>query len=431
MDVQLVTKIAERLCEAESWTPPAFIDAGASGAVFEVAHPTHGPVALKVYDPSFFQGDHAVIEEKRIELQAATTGLNHANLIVTYSAAKLEKEGTWYILMQYCPWPSLQKALSGVPVEEIQNLIKQLAEVVVYLRDHDIIHRDIKPANIAISPDFKSLMLLDLGVMRSISVGEGNGTDLDEKKRFIATAQYSPPEYITRNEDEGTKGFEALNIYQVGAVLHDLIMKRPLFNEEAESLNRYRLYSAIVQKVPLISNPAVPARTLSLCRSALLKHPDKRTAAISLECFLEVADQPDDIRRRLAPRRRTGGRGQALSALPWVPKVTEWIAAAAVLEKAVLGAHRLVQREQTSAHLWELHFDELGLVVEFSLSPAHESGALELALRGLEDGPSMTILRVTSDGPDIPEEQIATQLRDQVLYVLDTLPSGDEEPEAR
>jgi hypothetical protein len=57
--------------------------------------------------------------------------------------------------------------------------------------------------------------------MRRISPDEGNGTDFQEKTRFIATAQYSPPEYLTREEAKGEVGFRALNVYQVGAVLHE------------------------------------------------------------------------------------------------------------------------------------------------------------------------------------------------------------------
>ena len=116
-------------------------------------------------------------------------------------------------------------------------------------------HRDIKPANIVVDPTISKLKLLDLGVLRLIEHTEGNGTDQAETKRFVATAQYSSPEYLTREELPGAKGFEALNVYQVGAVLHDLIMKAPIFKQEADTQNKYILYKAIITKLPLVVNP--------------------------------------------------------------------------------------------------------------------------------------------------------------------------------
>lgn len=431
MDLQHVTKIAEALCQRNGWGKPDYIDAGASAAVFRVAHNEHGTTALKVYDPSFFEGNNAVIEERRIELQASLVHLEHESLIRTISADRIPEDGTWFLLMEFCPWPSLQKALSGVPAEEVPNLTKKLVEVVIFLRDNGAVHRDIKPANIVVSPDFKRLKLLDLGVMRSIKMGEGNGTDVDEKKRFVATAQYSPPEYITRDEPEGVDGFAALNIYQVGAVLHDLIMKRQIFADEAESLNRYRLYSSIVKKDPWLGNPAIPFRLLSLCRSALLKNPRKRLEAVSLEDFLLEDDAPESIRKRLAPRRRSAGERVSLSTLPWIPKVAEWIASAAISEKDVLGGHTLEGSALNGQHVWVLRFDDLGLSLTFTLAQSDDPAGLDVSLKSHANASSITLLRIGESGTDIPEADVGLQFRDQILYALDTLPNSDDSVERR
>lgn len=54
MDLAVTQDIAERLCSKTGWGGLRFINAGNSGGVFEIAHPTHGPVALKIYDPTFY-----------------------------------------------------------------------------------------------------------------------------------------------------------------------------------------------------------------------------------------------------------------------------------------------------------------------------------------------------------------------------------------
>jgi serine/threonine-protein kinase len=73
-------------------------------------------------------------------------------------------------------------------------------------------------------------------------------TDLNGKRLFVATAQYSSPEYLVRkNWGDVDEVLKALSIYQVGATLHDLIMKRPIFSEYAALENKYALALSIYQ----------------------------------------------------------------------------------------------------------------------------------------------------------------------------------------
>jgi hypothetical protein len=66
MDLAVTKDIAARLCSRMGWVGLRFIDSGNSGSVFAIDHPSHGAVALKVYDPAFFRGDNAFIEQKRL-----------------------------------------------------------------------------------------------------------------------------------------------------------------------------------------------------------------------------------------------------------------------------------------------------------------------------------------------------------------------------
>ena len=250
MDIEPLEGIAVALAAGRNWPAPRYVNAGASGAVFELHHPDHGRVALKVYDPRFFKGENALIERERLTLQRTLEGKDHPHLIRTIETSPVPEHGTWYLLMDFLPWSDLSQVIADVPDARVAPLIAQLAGAVTFLRDLGLVHRDIKPANIAVSPDFAELKLLDLGVLRAIGVAEGAGTDQDGKERFVATAQYSPPEYLAREEPPGEAGFEALNVYQIGAVLHDMIAKRPLFAEEAASLVKLRLYRAVLIKDP-------------------------------------------------------------------------------------------------------------------------------------------------------------------------------------
>ena len=269
------------------WGEMIFINAGNSGAVFRLEEPKQGPVALKVYDPTFFSNPNALIEAQRVKLQEVLRSHGNKHLIDVIEAVQVPDLSTWYVVMELCPWQTLDVVLPQIPNNQVQSLLSQLVDAVLFLDSKQLVHRDIKPANIAISPQFEHLKLLDLGVLRRIGPEEGNGTDAEEKTRFIATAQYSPPEYLTREEAGGESGFRGLNIYQVGAVLHDLIMRKPIFAEEAATLNRYILYKAITTKRPLIVNPELPARLITLCKASLEKNPRERLAKVKLQDFLQ------------------------------------------------------------------------------------------------------------------------------------------------
>ncbi|MGO8700013.1 MAG: protein kinase domain-containing protein [Limisphaerales bacterium] len=181
--------------------PPKFINAGASAAVFRV-ETAKGPRAFKVFDPKFLEGDGGPAERKRLDLQRKLVGHSCPYLVTLYNTE--EAEGTAFVEMEFCPWPQLSGCLSAVPDDEVPSLISQLVAVVRFLEERNIIHRDIKPENIHISPDFKALKVLDLGVARLFEADESDGaaiTDRQHLRPFVATAQYSSPEYLFRLDE--------------------------------------------------------------------------------------------------------------------------------------------------------------------------------------------------------------------------------------
>jgi eukaryotic-like serine/threonine-protein kinase len=423
MNIELVTDIAKRLAASkEHWGIPNFIDAGASGAVFALEHPKFGKVALKVYDPAFFSGDNAVIEKARVELQVKMADLDHKNLIKVIEANEIPESGTWYVLMEFCAWPSLDKKIGDFPNDQVQPIISQIADALKYLQQNELIHRDIKPANILISEDYSEAKVVDFGVVRPTTPGSGNGTDEDGKKRFVATAQYSPPEFILRDAIDPEIEHDAINVYQVGAVLHDLIMKRPIFEDEAHSQNRYILFRAIMNKKPTVIAVDVPARLGSICRAALEKIAAKRVAAVCLDDFIANVDNVDVLRSRLAAQKNTRLSGGCPSLVVWSRKAEAWLAEAAVSEQDVLGPH---VKHRIGEGVWTLEFPAQQRCIEARLSPTTDQNALHFQLSpvGASDAP-LSVLEIGVDGPSIPSDQINSQLVEQILFLLDSIPAG-------
>lgn len=295
-----------------------FLAAGGSAAVYRVVR--DGKLsALKAFNPQFFSGTGSDSERHRLNVQKRLIGHGCSSLVQTYHVT--EAEGTAFVEMEYIEWPQLSKKLAEVPDSAIVPLISQLVDAVRFLDSLNIVHRDIKPENIHISPDFKRLKLLDLGVVREFDAQDASdvcGTDHGQQRPFLATAQYSSPEYLFRLDEPTTKLWRGLNIYQVGAVLHDLIKKEPLFKHEMSIGNRWLVARAVLTKPPSFADPT-PDRLLALKALAsrcLIKDLDTRLAVVGWEDFvLEGANDPvSALRGRLAKGTITHRRGASESA---------------------------------------------------------------------------------------------------------------------
>lgn len=269
---EIETRLAGYLSKRAGYKSPIYIASGGSAATYLISSPD-GPRAIKVYDPKFLEGSAAKAEKRRLDLQRKLIGHTCKQLVTIYSV--VEEEATAFVEMEYVEWPQLKKVIPHVPDECVSLLIKELVTATVFLEALQIVHRDIKPENIHVSPDFKQLKLLDLGVARGIDLNEddsGEGTDQGHARPFISTAQYSSPEYLFRLDEPSPTLWKGLNIYQVGAVLHDLINKRPIFQDEVDKDNRWLIARAVLEKNPsfpdsdpsrLIKQKALASRCLT------------------------------------------------------------------------------------------------------------------------------------------------------------------------
>lgn len=266
---------------------PKYLNAGGSAAIYKVDG-TEGSRVFKVFNPSFFNGPGGEAERRRLEVQRHLIGHKCSSLVQTYRVE--EAEGTAFMEMEYISWPQLTEKLADIPDDAVNLLIRQLVDAAHYLETQGIVHRDIKPENIHISPDFKQLKLLDLGVAREFELEESENaavTDHGNNRPFLATAQYSSPEYLFRLDAPSAKLWKGLNFYQIGAVLHDLIMKKPIFQHEMGLGNRWLVARAVLTKTPSFfdGNPSRLASLKALSARCLVKDLDTRLQLVGWEDF--------------------------------------------------------------------------------------------------------------------------------------------------
>lgn len=279
----------------------AFLASGGSAAVYKVTRETRS-TAIKVYDPKFFSEDRSAAERRRLDLQTLLIGHDCQSLVQVIGV--IEFDGTALVEMEFVGWPSLKHVMHQLPDDKIESLLSQLVKAVMFLDRSGIVHRDIKPENIHISENFENLKLLDLGVIREMQSKNEEATaatDHGAVRPFISTAQYSSPEYLFRLDPPSPELWKGLSIYQLGAVLHDMIMKRPLFGDIVELGNRWLLARAVLEDVPSLDDghPGKLLHFKSVASKALVKDPQLRLKLLDWEDFGAMPIETPSVRLKM------------------------------------------------------------------------------------------------------------------------------------
>lgn len=281
--------LAETLCaKKEGWSLKDELGAGATAAVFEV-QTGQGPIALKIFDPKFLRGRVGQLVRTRFDL-ALKQLKGHDCLTLIKIDDGGDIEDTIYMAMEKADGECLGNVLKQVPPAEIRSIIRQVAAAAKYLEDRKLCHRDIKSDNVVVSGDFKKATLLDLGVIRWLDDEDGGGSDQDGQLPFVATARYSPPEYMFRLVPSGPDLWRGLSFYQLGGLLHDLIMRERMFEDVVRkaSENRYLIAHAVATEIPIIrSDGTIPIDLVVLGQRALEKNLTRRLAGLNWTDFLD------------------------------------------------------------------------------------------------------------------------------------------------
>lgn len=238
--------------------------------------------AVKVFHPGLIERYGIEAQKIRIDRERSLIGRQHDHIVKIIDGGTCQATNNLYVAMEYVHGRPLSSALNEIPRKQILILIEQLARAAKQLEDWQIIHRDIKPDNIHITIDLTRIKLLDFGVMKPI--GNTAATDQQPSRGFIGTHQYSPPEMIHGREAETVDGWRAITFYQLGAVLHDLIVRKPLF---ADAANRTlaELVSAIDSADVRVEADDIAAGACNLATRCLLKNPDDRNSLVVWQDF--------------------------------------------------------------------------------------------------------------------------------------------------
>jgi eukaryotic-like serine/threonine-protein kinase len=142
------------------------LGAGGMGEVYR-AHDTRlgRDVAIKILHESFARDPaRAARFEREARLLAA---INHPAIGAIYGVEDFDAQRC--IIMELVPGETLGERIAGrpMPLGEVCDLSRQIAEALEAAHEKGVIHRDLKPSNIKVTPEGK-VKVLDLGLAKAM-----------------------------------------------------------------------------------------------------------------------------------------------------------------------------------------------------------------------------------------------------------------------
>jgi serine/threonine protein kinase len=178
-------------------------------------------VALKVL-PEQFIHDDTYIQRFNQEVEIVAK-LEHRNIVPVYDYG--EHEGRPYIAMRYMSAGSVDDLLANGPleIEQIVNIIDQIAPALDYAHSKHVLHRDLKPSNVLLDDD-GGAYLTDFGIARVL--GEtGN-------KGITTQGVVGTPSYMSPEQAQGQPLDNRSDIYALGIMLFELATGRRPFESD-------------------------------------------------------------------------------------------------------------------------------------------------------------------------------------------------------
>eukprot|EP00249_Psilotum_nudum_P020292 c27638_g4_i1 orf=496-1692(+) len=202
------------------------IGQGAHGKVYEGRYHNMS-VAVKVLRRAETPADQRKLEARFAREVEMMARVQHPNLVKFIGACK---EPLMAIASELLPGLTLRKHMLSVRPKQLELRIAisfalDIAQAMDCLHANGIIHRDLKPDNLLLTPDMKSVKLVDFGLAREESVAEMMTAE-------TGTYRWMAPElYSTVTLQQGNKKYynKKVDVYSFGIVLWELLTNRMPF----------------------------------------------------------------------------------------------------------------------------------------------------------------------------------------------------------
>jgi len=212
--------------------------------------------------------------------------LRHPNIAALLDAG-VTADGRPYLVMEHVEGTPITEHCDEhrLTVTERLELFCHVCDVVGFAHRSLVVHRDLKPSNVFVDTEGQ-VKLLDFGIAKLLGEERGAGlTDLRGELVAVMTPEYASPEQV-RGEPVTT----AVDVYQLGLLLHELLTGRRA--QHLADGNR-ELEQVVCERVPPRPSVAVAQRGQARRRDGVLEE------VVPADIAVARRSTPERLRRRL------------------------------------------------------------------------------------------------------------------------------------
>jgi hypothetical protein len=318
------------LCAAigERYTIVREIGRGGTAVVF-LAHDRehHREVAIKVLRPEFTA---SLVAERFLSEIRLASALTHPRILSVLDSG--DAGGFLYYVMPFVSGETLRDRLNRerqLAISEAIRLAREVAEVLAYAHERQIVHRDIKPENILLADGHA--IVADFGLARAVNIA--GGERLTSSGLVVGTPAYMSPE---QGSIGGSVDARA-DVYALGCVVYEMLAGEPPFTGPSSQVVITRHMYELPRSLRLI-RPTVPAHvedavTVALAKVAADRFADVMRFAVALTGDTRALPWRRRVKRITVPALATVAAGTVLVAVwKWGPVAGARAAAAAPLD---------------------------------------------------------------------------------------------------
>ncbi|MEH6473338.1 MAG: protein kinase [Halopseudomonas sp.] len=200
--------------------------------------------------------------------------INHPGVMKTFSPKQSKR--FLYYLAEYIPEQHLRQwsDLHPTPtLEQVRDLIKQIAQALRAMQRLDMIHQDLKPENVLIDAQGRT-KLIDFGTVRIAGMDEiASPLDRDIPQGSV---NYVAPEYLL-----GQPGSHRSDLFSLGVIAYELLTGAIPFKERQSRDYLIKSYSDLSYIPARQHRPELPEWIDGALRKACSPDPARRYVALS------------------------------------------------------------------------------------------------------------------------------------------------------